>query len=156
MGGARGNVGDISHLKPSKNPELLIAAREAVPRTTSVTESGSEQEEVSGNRVVKEDGEQKEAGLSELQQEGGSHVQKEVVEEVFGVDRTELRPTNTKEMLSGSKLAKRDLKAKLRYEEVACLNRTGLNATKGEEKDGLPGHSYVQLEREKTELIAGS
>ena len=149
-------VGDISHLKPSKNPELLIAAREAVPRTTSVTESGSEQEEVSGSRVVKEGSEQNDAGLSELQQAGWSQVQEEVVEDVLGVDRTELRPTNTQELLSGPKLAKKELEAKVWHKEVASFDRTGMNVTEGEEEDVLPGHSNAHLERASIKLFGGN
>ena len=56
-----------------------------------MTESGSEQEEVSGSRVVKEGSEQKEVGQSELQREVRSQVQEGVVEDVLGINRTELR-----------------------------------------------------------------
>ena len=65
----QGIVGGISPLKPSKNPELLVAKLEAVPRTTSVTESESEQKEVR---------------QSELQQEIWSQGQEGMGEDVLG------------------------------------------------------------------------
>ena len=152
---AREIVRDISPLKPSKNPELLVATIEAVPRATAVTESRSEKEEVSGSRVVKEGSEQKEVGLSELQQEVRSQVQEGVVKDVLSVDRTELRKTDTQELLSEPQLDNRELEAELRHMEVASFDRTGLIVTEGEEKKVLPGHSDIQLERAKIELIGG-
>ena len=77
------------------------------------------------------------------------------MEDVLGVDRTELRQTDIQELLSGPQLTKRELEAKLRHTEVASFDRTGLNVTEGEEKNALPGHSDVQLERAKIELSGG-
>ena len=59
------------------------------------------------------------------------------------------------ELLSGPQLTKRQLKAKLRNAEVASFDRTGLNVTEGVEKNVLPGHSDVWLERTKIKLIRG-
>ena len=147
---SKGIVGDISPLKPSKNPEPLAAS--------SVTESASEQEEVGWTKVVKEGSEQKEFGLSELselQQDVRSQVQEGVVKDVLGFDRTELRQTDTHEPLSGPQLAKMELEAKSLHAEVASFDKAGLNVTEVEEKNVLPGHSDIQQEKAKIELIGG-
>ena len=77
------------------------------------------------------------------------------MEDVLGINRTELRQMDIQELLSGPQLTKRKLEAKLRHAEVASVDRTGPNMTEGEEKIMLPGHSDIRLGRAKIDLIGG-
>ena len=72
-----------------------------------------------------------------------------------GVDKTELRQTNTQELISGPKLAKSELEDIVRHRERANFDLSGLNVTEGEDMDVMPGHNDVQLERAKIKLIGG-
>lgn len=176
---SKGIVGDISPLKPSGIPEPLGASSlaatlkaatpeppaasfstpEPLAATPEPLAASLEASPIGWSRDVTESvSEQEEFGLSELselQEDVRSQVQKGVVQDVLSFDRTELRQTETQEPLSGPQLAKRELEAKSLQAEVAGFDRAGLNVTEVEEKNVLPGHSDIQQEKAKIELIGG-
>ena len=136
----QGIVGDISHPTPSKNLELWVTSLEAVPGTTSGTESESEQKEVRQGELQKEERSQGQEGM-------GLDMLS-----IWGLVQAELQGTDFHELLTGLQLAKEGLEAKLRHAEVESLARTGPKVTKGEGKDMMPSHGDVQPERAKIEL----
>ena len=74
---------------------------------------------------------------------------------IWELVQEELRRTDFQELLTGLKLAKGELEAKLRNEEVESLARTGTKVMKVEGKDMLPGHGEVRPERTKIERNGG-
>ena len=74
---------------------------------------------------------------------------------VWGLVQEELRRTDFQELLTGLQLAKGELQAKFRGEEVDSLAKTGTKVMKGEWKEGLPGHGDVRPERNTIQQNGG-
>ena len=80
-------------------------------------------------------------------------------EDVLGIwelVQEELRRTNFQELLTGLQIAKGELEARLRHEEMESLAKTGTKVVKEEGKDMVPGHGEVRPDRTKIKQNKGT
>ena len=150
-------VGDLNPLKPTGQEEIGIGAESKL--FSKSAEGGNEYTTHSHlmTEIKAFPGDSVLAPTKCVEAVGGANllVQELMVKGVESFDKTELRPTETQEPMTGAELSKKEFEAKSINAEVASFDRSDLRETEVEVKNVLPNERDIKLEREKVELIGG-
>jgi len=157
-------VGDISPLKPTGEEEIgssstVTGLSKAESSLYSNKSEGSNESAhshlMTEIKAFPEDSVLAPTKFAESVGGAGLLVQEMMVRDVESFDKSELRPTETQEPLTGAELVKKEFETKSINAEVASFDKADLRETEVEVKNVLPNERDIKLEREKVELIGG-